>query len=709
MVKLLRQLELHGLKSFADKTALDLSHNITAIVGPNGSGKSNITDAIRWLLGERDARNLRGAKGEDLIFAGTETRPRMGLAQATLVFDNSSGFFPIDVSEVSISRRVSRDGVSQFFINKSEVRLKDLVDFLAHAKLGARGLTIINQGESDVFIKARPEERREMIEEMLGLKEYQLKKADAVRKLEATSVNLDKVRAMLDELRPHVRFLRRQSARYENRERIASELAELEIRFYGSRLRRFQRELSDVQQREREVERLIRNEQPAYQKLEADIASISEQQPEAAQRLKEIQEKRKVVAAKRAELDRELGRIEAQLEFQSRLHAREDADLAAALREVHQIASRIVHGDAQTLRDGVKSILAIIEKIFTADSKQKESGVEEKYRTLASAAKKLDGELSELNRDEMRYQGELRDFNQSFRDAYEKLERERKKLHDLVARKNNILIEKERVEVRLAGLAEELSQAGRDIASLEAALKGGAKYDVDSVDEDGAMHKIHKLRQELLKIGEIDEAILAEAKETEERYAFLEGQVADLEKATRDLAALVRELDEKIYTEFNKALRAISDEFHALIREMFGGGKGKLTVRQAAGSDATSEGGEIKTKTDNVGVDIELALPGKRLRGLEVLSGGERSLVSIAALFALISVSPPPFLVLDEVDAALDEKNARRFGKILKDFARKTQFVIVTHNRATMEAADVLYGVTMSPDGTSKLVSLKLS
>ncbi len=167
---LLRKLELQGFKSFADKTILDLSHQITAVVGPNGSGKSNITDSVRWLLGERDARNLRGGKGEDLIFAGTKERPRAGLAQASLQFDNTSGFFPVGFKDVIISRRVTRDGVSIFLINKSEVRLKDVVEFFARAKLGARGLTIINQGESDVFIKASPQERREMVEEILGLK-----------------------------------------------------------------------------------------------------------------------------------------------------------------------------------------------------------------------------------------------------------------------------------------------------------------------------------------------------------------------------------------------------------------------------------------------------------------------------------------------------------------------------------------------------------
>ncbi|MEK7195550.1 MAG: AAA family ATPase, partial [Patescibacteria group bacterium] len=128
MANLLKRLELNGFKSFAQKTVLDFPGGITAIVGPNGSGKSNVVDAIRWLLGEREAKNLRGGKVEDLIFAGTSKRPRMGQAQASLHFDNANGFFPVDFTEVTIMRRASRDGVNHYFLNKSEILLRDLID-----------------------------------------------------------------------------------------------------------------------------------------------------------------------------------------------------------------------------------------------------------------------------------------------------------------------------------------------------------------------------------------------------------------------------------------------------------------------------------------------------------------------------------------------------------------------------------------------------
>src|SRR3989344_9465212 len=137
---LLKSLELNGFKSFAQKTTLEFPAGITAIVGPNGSGKSNVIDCIRWLLGEREAKNLRGAKIEDLIWNGTSKRPRVSMAQAGLHFDNSSGFFPVDFKEVVVSRRVGRDGNSEYFLNKSEVRLKDIIDFFSRSRLGSKGL-----------------------------------------------------------------------------------------------------------------------------------------------------------------------------------------------------------------------------------------------------------------------------------------------------------------------------------------------------------------------------------------------------------------------------------------------------------------------------------------------------------------------------------------------------------------------------------------
>lgn len=719
---LLTRLELHGLKSFADKTVLDLRNNITAIVGPNGAGKSNITDAIRWLLGERDARNLRGAKGEDLIFAGTEKRARMGQAFATLYFDNSSGVFPIDFKEVSVTRRISRDGVSQFFINKSEVRLKDLIDFLARVKLGARGLTVINQGQSDMFIAAGPIERREMIEEMLGLKEYQLKKADAERKLKNTGFNLEKVHALIDEIKPHLRLLRRQSSRYENRERIATELFELENTFYGSRLARLQDQSAILAKEEKVIEKKIQEEEPKFRKIEEEFKSISEGEPETAHALKKIQKQKQEILIKSGELGRELGRLEAKLEFQSQESLDENADVKSALKEIKSIAQDLMKGDdIENLHSMAGRVVEIVDGLFVRAKEGTIHGSDIKgdYDKLLVQIKAFDEEVEKLNREGEIYQESLEGFNKTFKSAYELIESARKKHETLIKDKNRIGLDKERVVLKLENLKEELMQIGRSFVSLKEEAEKDNGISGVLVDEDAAMSKMFKLRQELASIGEIDESIIKEAKETQERNEFLTKQVNDLDKAVGDLTQLIKELEEKIYTEFDKAIKAINVEFSKLINAMFDGGKAKLVVNnvkklpkeneeEESEFEAEKETMEEEDIKNTVGVDIDISLPKKRVKGLDVLSGGERSMVSIAALFALISVSPPPFLVLDEIDAALDEKNAKRFGQTLGEFSKKTQFVIITHNRATMEVADALYGVTMSADGTSKLVSLKL-
>src|SRR3984957_10826635 len=232
----LKRLELNGFKSFAGKTVLEFPAGIVAIVGPNGSGKSNIVDAIRWLLGERDAKNLRGGKGEDLIFAGTQKRARVGIATASLHFENKNKFFPVDFEEVVVTRQISRGGDSKYFLNKSEILLRDLIDFFAKARLGSRGLIIIGHGDSDLFIRSTPMERREMIEEILGLREYQIKRGDAERRLKNTRINLEKTQALIEEILPHLRSLKRQTSRWERREVLEEELRSLENQFFGSQL-----------------------------------------------------------------------------------------------------------------------------------------------------------------------------------------------------------------------------------------------------------------------------------------------------------------------------------------------------------------------------------------------------------------------------------------------------------------------------------------
>lgn len=713
-------MELIGFKSFAQKTVLDFQSGITSIVGPNGSGKSNVIDAMRWLLGERDAKNIRGAKVEDLIFAGTPHRPRSGIAQATITFDNSDHFFPVDYNEVAVTRKISRDGDSEYFLNEAPVRLKDIVDFFAKVRLGTRGITIVNQGNSDIFVRATPQERRTMIEEVLGLRQYQLKKHEAERKLINTKFNLEKVKAMTDELMPHLRLLRRQASKYEKQADLQKELEELEKDYFGGRLAEIENDLQELQPRAEKLNQELGIKNQELKKLRLELSEVEKSGPKGDKNFQDFKKQQNDFLNKKSVLQKEIGRLEAQTEFlvsqpKSELKAAEAVKL---LEEVRGIIERALEeNDLGALKTLLHGIVAKVSQVLSSgadDRPSKIKNLEKQKDKLLSDLESADGELAKLGKLENELADELRGFNAVFKKAFESVEAKKDEIQKLENEKNKLLFDKERVNIRRQELENLAMQSGRKLREFATTLSGVEGRDFGDIER-----RMFKLRAELAGIGDLDPALIKEAQETEARYNFLSSQMGDLEKASGDLKILIKDLDEKIHAEFNSALKSINEQFDRYFKLMFDGGKAHLKIvksekREAQSDVAAEEVMAEETKdedsehnVDHGGLEVTISIPRKKISGLEMLSGGERSLVSIAALFALISVSPPPFLVLDEIDAPLDERNAKRFADLVKNFAEKTQFIIVTHNRATMEAAEVLYGVTMGNDGTSRVLSLK--
>lgn len=721
----LKSLELNGFKSFASKTILEFPGGITAIVGPNGSGKSNIIDAIRWLLGEREAKNLRGVKAENLIFAGTPKKPRLALASAGLVFDNSAGFIKDHFGEISVVRRVNRDGISQYFLNKSESRLKDIIDFFAKARLGVKGLTIINQGSSDLFVRATPSERKIMIEEALGLREFQLKKTEAERKLEATAVNLDKAKAMADEVLPRLRMLKRQTAKFLRRAEIEKELKNLEDGYYSFKIGDILKEKESFGPVFGDLEKQIALSRKELLEAENEVKKIEEKSKR--RNFEEIKSKKSDLSANYLNLQKELGRVEAKLEFfensEVSAGAFEKEELISLLKETKSVLDECFGlSDFKEVVSALKVLSVKIEEFFKKPSlreKEKFGELEKLKNIFIEKIAAAENELKKIEKEESEIASGLEEFNKSFQAAFERFEKKKDEIAALKNKKQRIAFEIERIELKLNDIENQLRQIGRNIneiinnkqrAASEANFNGEAVHETE--------RKMLRLRGELASIGDIDQSLLKEAEETEKHYDFLSSQAADLEKASADLKILINELKEKIHLEFKGAFESINEKFNYFFRLMFGGGSAKLKLKTYDLRPATdnneeslendNELSEAEEREERIGVEIDLNLPRKKAANLEMLSGGEKSLVSIAALFALTSVSPPPFLVLDEIDAALDEKNSRRFADLVADFAHQTQFIIVTHNRAVMEKADVLYGITVAEDGTSKLLSLKL-
>jgi chromosome segregation protein len=232
-VSRLKSLELQGYKTFASKNVFEFAPTITAIVGPNGSGKSNIADAIRWALGEQSYSLLRGKKTEDMIFSGSETRSRAGMASATIVFDNEEGWLPIEFSEVTVGRRAYRDSVNEYYLNNQKVRLRDVSELLAECGLSQRTYTIIGQGLVDAALSLNPEERRRLFEEAAGISLYRSRKEEALRRLVSTRRNLERVQDILAELRPRLRSLERQAKRAVDFEQVKDDLNSVLRTWYG--------------------------------------------------------------------------------------------------------------------------------------------------------------------------------------------------------------------------------------------------------------------------------------------------------------------------------------------------------------------------------------------------------------------------------------------------------------------------------------------
>jgi chromosome segregation protein len=270
----LKSLELHGYKTFAIKTDFEFAEGITAIVGPNGSGKSNIADALRWVLGEQSYSLLRAKKTEDMIFAGSEQRPRAGMASATIVFDNSDGWLPVDFSEVAVTRRAYRDGHNEYLLNGQQVRLKDIFELLAQSGLSERTYTILGQGLVDASLALKADERRRLFEEAAGIGLYRARREEALKRLDTTKRNLERALDILAELEPRLKSLERQARRALEYAQVQADLRMILRDWYGYHWHRAQRELGEARDLVRNQETKVQEARETNQTIRENVATF---------------------------------------------------------------------------------------------------------------------------------------------------------------------------------------------------------------------------------------------------------------------------------------------------------------------------------------------------------------------------------------------------------------------------------------------------
>lgn len=774
----LKKLEISGFKSFAARTTLDFGVSseedkkkpgITAVVGPNGSGKSNIADALRWVMGEQSMKNLRGKKTEDVIFAGSGKKARLGSAKVTLFLDNRDKKIPLDFDEVSISRRVSRSGESEYLINNSRVRLQDVIDYLAKAGLGRESYAIVNQGMADAILNASVAEHRMIIEEAAGVKPYQIKKERAIRKLDSTRGNLVRVKELTEEIEPHLKTLKRQAERASQGEAVSRELKEKQLDLFSFLWRNFNQEKNQLTGEKEEIGRRMMNVQREVDKLTDEINKKTDESRKG-DKLSQLEETQRELRNKLSQLDRELivseGRIEIEKEKQKNIRVFEEIkadsipvdlayvkdrlekvrlDLAVLIEKTNQIKEL---GELQEVRNLAKDIEEKLRELKTdikegkktiaSETNQNSSEKVQENKEAADAISNLEKKAVEIREKIRLIEAEIEKINnqieeevkldkqkrQDFFDLEKELRNRQEELNKLKDQFNDSKISLARVEVREEDLKAEIKkELNFEMSELE---KISGANNQEDINRDELEKEIYKLKIKLEHIGGIDPLVVEEYEETRKRFDFLTTEYEDLEKAVVSLREVIREMEQKIKKSFDVTFEEINKEFSKYFKIIFGGGNASLNklkvksskfrIKEEIAEEAGEDGGEkeLMDKEENlpeeeeIGIEISACPPGKRISGLAMLSGGERSLTSLALLFAIVSHNPPPFSILDEVEAALDEANSKRFGRIIQELSGSTQFIIITHNRETMRQASTLYGVTMGEDGISKLLSVKL-
>lgn len=918
----LKSVEVFGFKSFADKSRIEFSPGISALLGPNGCGKSNVVDAIKWVLGEQASRSLRAERMEDVIFNGTDSRKSLNVAEVSLTLSNDAGLLPLDVPEVEVKRRLFRSGTSEYFINGAPVRLKDLRELFYDTGIGKSAYSIMEQGKIDQVLSTKPEERRTIFEEAATITKYKMKGAEAERKLERTVENMSQVRNILAEVERRYKTLEKQSAKTDryrelkelifhtevdqtllklrkainDRDRTTQQLQESiterdvlkqsideinesleehmdEVHSMEERLVEAQKNLYRLEveqksaqsrrnmliERLEEVQSKIEGETARLEVIKQTIERVEQGIQEKQQQLQEIELRiedhdRNIAEFEESiestsrrikdneltvvELDNEVGNLENEQEglseelrgvtdvivqelderlresgYSSRnrteieekirhelsavriaLEGKRDVlgDLAArdsvSSQELHPILQVLQElpgrvGNAEQLleqyRDATPAFLddflapegiitrkrEIDERISACREKVKENRTriaelqddtkelqrkrDEYRRTLeelrlnrVQARNQLDSARQEIQRDrtvieqQQRRCAEIdegikveRDRIQGLKEHIEQVDAQHKelstaekearkelgKLNSQITSRNKSVSQNERqVKNSMQSLAKMQEKVERihlreteikaDIRNLYENFRDRHSRDLSEFEPrtfeiseqySEVRDTLQRLRTELKELGQVNLMAPEEFAEVSERYNFLFNQLEDLGKAKQDLDRITAEIRKESTQLFLETYEKIKRNFHTLFRRLFGGGRAE--IRLVDPDDVLESGIEILAQP-----------PGKKLENINLLSGGERSMTAVALLFATYMVKPSPFCLLDEIDAALDEENVGRFVGVLTEFAKDSQFIVITHNKKTVGGAQTLLGVTMEESGVSKVISIRL-
>lgn len=921
----LKSLDIFGFKSFADRTHIDFADGITALLGPNGCGKSNVVDAIKWVLAENKAKNLRAEKKEDVIFNGTERRSPLNVAEVTLTMSNENGLLPLEESEIAIKRRLYRSGENEYFINNRPVGAKEVIKLFMDTGVGKSAYSVMEQGKIDQILSSRPEDRRYLFEEAAGISRSKAECAIAERELEQTRLNMQQIEVAMTEIKRSYDSLKIQAEKTSKYRNIKEEIFNYELDIALLRLKNFvtdkarhQTELEDVTKKRDqvrlEIEEInntisenmdkVREMQEQVYSMQSELIKIQTEKNgkldlvnQFNTRARELKEKIAALEVRQRSIQENIDSLEEEIDEQeAELHSKEKqlADVEKNISDFEEniktASTQITQNDKLCSENKVtinqlnesrvllqKELASITEDIVTMlDSKLKDVGFSES--AMQSAKDTLDATIGKLKvfaegrknifEDFVKASHSSDDFLTSVKDAanafgetinlIDELEKSLNdylkaspvfiteflspkgimtkkreidgKIHDNLTQidtinkniddlrnansdlsskideyketLNKLRVNKAQMEAQIQSALQQTSLLRRNLASEQNTLRStedelfeenkrfdemneqiiGIQEELAEIEHRGIkladllkeldskisennsnvsgkkdklikkqeeqnkfqsqferltlslnssdmeirnikqnfqdqhsrdllefeerMYKImvpsaqlrdelSVAREELRTLGQVNLMAVEEFSEVKDRYERQKENYDDTQKSLDNLIRVSEEIKSKSSEMFLETYNKIKKNFHNMFRRLFNGGRAELRL-------------EDPQNVLTSGIDILAQPPGKKLESIALLSGGEKTMTAVALLFATYQVRPSPFCLLDEIDAALDDKNVSSFVTTLESFANVSQYIVITHNKKTVMGASTMLGITMEESGVSKIIALRL-
>ena len=640
---------------------------------------------------------------EEVIFNGASNVKPLGLCEVFLTIENNKGLLPVEYSEVEIGRRLYRSGESEYFINRNNCRLKDISNLFVDTGLTSDAYSVIELNMIEQILSDKDDSRRNMFEEAAGVNKYKAKRRSTLKKFDLNSRDLERIDDIIVEIQIQVKALDLQLKRFKRHEKLTNELQELEIDLASARTNDLANIIAPLEEMLKKKNKLLQKntskkevesvefdnardlylkEKESLSKMKAKVDNLTEKL------LSEIQEKNQESSRGVGLLEDELQKKISQLnQFDKdyiKIVSNQDVtkSLSDESKEKFKNKNYTVIETDKKYEKLKASIQDYKDKI---DKYRKEQEFD--FSKMDESIKKIKDKINNSNL-------ELENKENEVNKAFIKMESIRAKLDSDKFSKDDLFYEIKEAEMKIAETKKKKTQIEQNIIEKfgsNVKLKKLKEYNISDM-----VFRVEKIKRSIDSIGPINWAVKDEYEEKSSRLNNLLEQKSDLIDAENNLKEAIKKIDNVAQKQFLDTYDKVKENFETMFTVFFNGGEGSI---------------ELSDSSDPLNSDINIFAqpPGKRNNSLKMLSAGEKSLTAIALLFSIYQYKPSPFCILDEIDAPLDDINIKKFTDVIKDYSKTTQFIMVTHNKLTMESADCIYGVTAEKQGISKLMSIDFS